>query len=84
MISPDFIRLFIRQFSRILTTDYLSETVKMANVAPFVVGGGGGAGGSQSPACRTPFSHLPYLFVPLSPDSRLLLCFSRYQVNHAI
>ena len=36
-------------------------------------GGGGGTGGSQSPASRTPFSRLPYLFVPLSPDSRPLL-----------
>ena len=47
-------------------------------------GGGGGTGGSQSPASRTPFSRLPYLFVPLSPDSRPLLCFSRYHVNHAV
>ena len=47
-------------------------------------GGGGGTGGSQSPASRTPFSRLPYVFVPLSPDSRPLLCFSRYHVNHAV
>ena len=48
------------------------------------VGGGGGGGwpGSQSPAYRTPFSRLPYFFVPLSPDSRPL--FSRYHVNHAV
>ena len=32
--------------------------------------GGGGTGGWQPPASRTPFSRLPYLFVPLSPDSR--------------
>ena len=43
-----------------------------------------GTGGSQSPASRTPFSRLPYLFVPLSPNSRSLLCFSRYHVNHAV
>ena len=47
-------------------------------------GGGGGTGGSQSPAYRTPLSRLPYFFVPLSPDSRPLLCFSRYHVNHAV
>ena len=41
-------------------------------------------GGSQSPASRTPLSRLPYLFVPLSPNSRPLLCFSRYHVNHAV
>ena len=45
---------------------------------------GGGTGGSQSPTFLTPFSRLPYLFVPLSPDSRPLLCFSRYHVNHAV
>ena len=44
----------------------------------------GGTGGSQSPASRTPFSRLPYVFVPLSLDSRPLLCFSRYHVNHAV
>ena len=48
------------------------------------MGGGGGTGGSQSPASRTLFSRLPYLFVPLSPNSRPLLCFSRYHVNHAV
>ena len=50
----------------------------------FLVGGGGGTVGSQSPASRTSFSRLPYFFVPLSPDSRPLLCFSRYHVNHAV
>ena len=44
----------------------------------------GGTGGSQSPASRIPFSRLPYFFVPLSPDSRPLLCFSSYHVNHAV
>ena len=29
-------------------------------------------------------SRLPYVFVPLFPDSRPLLCFSRYHVNHAV
>ena len=47
-------------------------------------GGGGGTGGSQSPTSRTPFSRLPYVFVPLFRDSRPLLCFSRYHVNHAV
>ena len=47
-------------------------------------GGGGGAGGSQSSASGTLFSRLPYVFVPLSPDSRPLLCFSCYHVNHAV
>ena len=47
-------------------------------------GGGGGAGGSQSTASRSPFSRLPYFFVPLSPDFRPLLCFSRYHVNPAV
>ena len=42
---------------------------------------GGGTGGWQPPASRTPFSRLPYLFVPLSPDSRPLLYFSRHHVN---
>ena len=46
--------------------------------------GGGGAGGSQSSASGTLFSRLPYVFVPLSPDSRPLLCFSCYHVNHAV
>ena len=41
-------------------------------------------GGSQSPTSRTPFSRLPYFLVPLSPDSRPLLCFSRYHVNHTV
>ena len=45
---------------------------------------GGDREGSQSPTSRTPFSRLPYFFVPLSPDSRPLLCFSRYHVNHAV
>ena len=31
----------------------------------------GGTGGSQSPASRTPFSRLPYVFVPLFPDPAL-------------
>ena len=39
----------------------------------------GRTGGSQSPASR-----FPYIFVPWSPDSRPLLCFSRYHVNHAV
>ena len=39
-------------------------------------GGGGGQG--------VTISRLPYLFVPLSPDSRPLLCFSRYRVNDAV
>ena len=42
------------------------------------------SGGSQSLASRTPFSRLPYFFVALSPDSRPLLCFSCYHVNHAV
>ena len=50
----------------------------------FGSGGGGGTGGSQSPTSRTPFSHLPYVFVPLFPDSLPLLCFSHYHVNHAV
>ena len=29
-------------------------------------------------------SRLPYVFVPLFPDSRPLLCFSRYHINHAV
>ena len=29
-------------------------------------------------------SRLPYVFVPLFPDSRRLLCFSRYHVNHPV
>ena len=37
---------------------------------------GGGTGGSQSPASRTPFFRLPCVFVPLSHDFRPLLCFS--------
>ena len=41
-------------------------------------GGGGGTAGSQSPASRTPFSRLPYFFVPLSPHSHPSLCFSHY------
>ena len=45
---------------------------------------GGGTGWSQSPTCRTLFCHLPYSFVPLSPDSRPLLCFSHYHVNHTV
>ena len=40
-------------------------------------GGGGGDRGVT-------ISRLPYLFVPLSPDSRPLLCFSRYRVNDAV
>ena len=31
-----------------------------------------------------PVTVLPYFFVPLSPDSRPLLCFSCYHVNHAV
>ena len=31
---------------------------------------------------RFPYSRLPYLFVPLSPDSRPLLYFSRHHVNY--
>ena len=46
--------------------------------------GGGETGGSQSPASHTPFSRLPYVFVSLFPDSRPLLCFSRYHVNCAV
>ena len=45
---------------------------------------GKGTGGSWSPASRTPFSRLPSFFVPLSPDSRPLLCFSRYHVNYVV
>ena len=40
-------------------------------------GGGGGTGGVT-------ISRLPYVFVPLFPDSGPLLCFSRYHVNHAV
>ena len=42
---------------------------------------GGGTGGSESPASRTMFSHLPYFYAPLSPDSHPSLCCSRLQVN---
>ena len=41
---------------------------------------GGGGGGDRG----VTISRLPYLFVPLSPDSRPLLCFSRYRVNDAV
>ena len=44
----------------------------------------GETGGSQSPASRTPLSRLPYVFVPLSLNSRPLLCFSCYHVNHPV
>ena len=44
----------------------------------------GGTGGSQSSASCTPFSCLPYLFIPLSPDSCPSLCFSCYHVNHTV
>ena len=44
-------------------------------------GGGGGQGGSESPASRTTFSRLPYVCAPLPPDSRPSLCCSRLQVN---
>ena len=44
----------------------------------------GEEGGSQSPTSRTPSSRLPYVFVLLFPDSRPLLCFSRYHVNNAV
>ena len=60
------------------------QIAKLQRVQNAWEGGGGGTGGSQSPASRTPFSRLPYLFVPLSPDSRPLLCFSRYLVNDAV
>ena len=43
--------------------------------------GGGGTGGSESPASRTMFSHLPYFYAPLSPDSYPSLCCSHLQVN---
>ena len=46
---------------------------------PNTEGGEGNRGG-----VRTPISRLPYFFVLLSPDSRPLLCFSRYHVNHAV
>ena len=45
------------------------------------VAGGGGTGGSQSPASRTTFSRLPYFCAPLSHDSHPSLCCSRLQVN---
>ena len=48
---------------------------------PHKVGGGGGQGGSESPASRTTFSRLPYFCAPLPPDSRPSLCYSRLQVN---
>ena len=41
----------------------------------------GGTGGSESPASRTTFSHLPYFYALLSPDSHSSLCCSRLQVN---
>ena len=50
---------------------------------PNTEGSEGGTGGSESPTSPTLFSRLLYFFVPLSPDSRPLLCFSRYHVNHA-
>ena len=45
------------------------------------MGGGGETGGSKSPASPTMFSHLPYFYSPLSPDSQPSLCCSRLQVN---
>ena len=44
-------------------------------------GGKGGIGGLESPAFRTIFSHLPYFYALLSPDSYPLLCCSRLHVN---
>ena len=41
----------------------------------------GGTGGSESPASRTMFSHLPYFYAPLSPDSHPSLCCSLLQVK---
>ena len=41
----------------------------------------GGDRGSESPASRTMFSHLPYFYALLSPDSHPSLCFSHLQVN---
>ena len=37
--------------------------------------------GSESPASRTMFSHLPYFYATLSPDSHPSLCCSHLQVN---
>ena len=42
---------------------------------------GGGNRGFESPASRTIFSHLPYFYTLLSPDSHPSLCCSRLQVN---
>ena len=51
-------------------------------------GGRGGGGVTtfrfQYPVLPPPASRLLYSFVPLSPDSRPLLCFSRYRVNDAV
>ena len=44
-------------------------------------GGRRGTGGLKSPASRTIFSHLPYFYALLSPDSHPSLCCSRLQVN---
>ena len=48
------------------------------------LGCGAQGGRSQSPTSCTPFSRLLYFFVPLSPYSRPLLCFTRYGVNHTV
>ena len=42
---------------------------------------GGGNRGFESPASRTIFSHLPYFYTLLSPDSHPSLCCSRLQVD---
>ena len=52
-----------------------------SSVCVCVGGGGGGEGGVNK---GVTISRLPYVFVPLLPDSSPLLCFSRYHINHAV
>ena len=64
----------------------VSDRIQIPAKTTYKEGGGGGTGGSQFPASRTPVSRLPYVFCPfvsrLPPFIVFLpLC---YHVNHAV
>ena len=67
-------------FTNRSTTTSFSEVKSINPYIPAKTVQRSGGGGDRG----VTISRLPYVFVPLFPDSHPLLCFSRYHVNHAV